>query len=83
MVRNACAKALKQTREGLQSLKGSPRYEVPCLQAATTIALWLCASISKDLTTQGPLHHIRYQCMRQLQLLLVFFVVHPVFDRGV
>lgn len=61
-MKSAFIRALKQTQEGLQSLKDSPRYAVvtcPDLLAQSALLQKLhCYSV-----LQGPVHCVRYQCL--------------------
>ena len=73
----AFIRALTQTREGLQSLKGSPKYsnidfKANCSPTGLTLKP-ACAF-------QGSVYCVRYQRVRQLQLLLAVLAVYTVLD---
>lgn len=73
----AVIRALTQTREGLQSLKGSPKYSH--MHFETNCRL-IGLALKPACALQGPIYCVRYQRVRQLQLLLAVLVVYTIFD---
>ena len=73
----ALVRALTQTREGLQSLKGSPKYSnIHFKTYYSSIGL----ALKPACVLQGPIYCVRYQRVRQLQLLLPVLAFYTILD---